>query len=248
MNPDLERVIALQRLDSAVHDATRRLADESERQKVFESRIQTARDRVAAAKAQLTENQNARRTVEKEVAVQQGRLSKFRDQLMEVKTNKEYQTIQHEIETAQNGVKILEEKVLEHMIEADDFSAAVKRGEADLVAEQKAVEADQRKMLTENAELKAAAERMAVERAALVAAIDTRLLAVYEGVAKKRNGIAVAEARDGVCGICHVRLRPQVFNTVLRNDQILQCDSCNRILYHTPKAAAAPDTLTQRAQ
>jgi len=249
MNPDLERVIALQRLDSAAHDATRRLSDEPDREKAFEARVQVARDRVAAAKAQLAENQNARRAVEKEVAVQQGRLSKFRDQLMEVKTNKEYQTIQHEIETAQNGVKVLEEKVLEHMIEADDFTAAVKRGEAELAAEQKAVEADQRKMLAENRELKAAAERMAAERATLVAAIDKHLLAVYDGVAKKRNGIAVAEARDGVCGICHVRLRPQVFNTVLKNEQILQCDYCNRILYHTPKtAAAAPDTLPQPAQ
>ena len=130
------------------------------------------------------------------------------------------------------------------MIEADDFSAAVKRGEADLVAEQKAVEADQRKMLTENAELKAAAERMAAERAALVTAIDKRLLAVYEGVAKKRNGIAVAEARDGVCGICHVRLRPQVFNTVLRNEQILQCDaatgSCTTRRKRPPRPTPSP--------
>ena len=248
MNPDLERVIALQRIDSAAHDAARRLADEPEREKAFEARVQVARERVAAAKVRLAENQNARRAVEKEVAVHQGRLSKFRDQLMEVKTNREYQAIQHEIETAQNGVKTLEEKVLEYMIEADDFAAAVKRGEAELAAEQKAVEADHRKMLAENSELRAAAERMIAERAALVAAIDRHVLAIFELVARKRNGIAVAEARQGICGICHVRLRPQVFNTVLRNEQILQCDSCNRILYHTPQAAAAPDTLPQPAQ
>jgi predicted nucleic acid-binding Zn-ribbon protein len=245
MNPDLERLIALQRLDSAAHDATRRLSDESEREKAFEARLQLAHDRVAAAKARLAENQNARRAVEKEVAVHQARLSKFREQLMEVKTNKEYQTIQHEIETAQNGVRLLEEQVLERMIEADDFTAAVKRGEAELAAEQKAVAADQRQMAAENGELKVAAERMAAERATLVAAIDKHLLAIYDGVAKKRNGIAVAEARAGVCGICHVRLRPQVFNTVLKNEQILQCDYCNRILYHTPKTAA--DTLPQPA-
>jgi predicted nucleic acid-binding Zn-ribbon protein len=249
MNPDLQRLIALQQLDSAAHDATRRLAEESEREKAFDARVQLARDQLAAARARLAENQNGRRLVEKEVAVHQGRLSKFRDQLMEVKTNREYQTIQHEIEAAQNGVKLLEEKVLEHMIEADDFTVAVKRGEAELAAEEKAVDADRHKLLAENGELKAAAERMAGERAALVAAIDQHLLAIYEGVAKKRNGIAVAEARDGICGICHVRLRPQVFNTVLRNDQILQCDYCNRILYHTPKtAAAAADPLRQPAQ
>jgi predicted nucleic acid-binding Zn-ribbon protein len=249
MNPDLKRVIALQQLDSAAHDAARRLADESDREKAFEARVQRARDQLAAAKAQLAENQSARRTVEKEVAVQQGRLSKFRDQLMEVKTNREFQAIQHEIETAQNGVKLLEEKVLEYMIEADDFAAAVKHGEAALAAEQKAVDADRRQMLAENGELKDAATRMAAERSALVAAIDQHLLAIYEGVARKRNGVAVAEARDGVCGICHVRLRPQIFNTVLKNEQILQCDYCNRILYHAPKTAVpAPDTLRQPAQ
>ena len=47
-------------------------------------------------------------------------------------------------------------------------------------------------------------------------------------------------AREGVCTICHVRLRPQVFNTVRRNEEIVQCDSCNRILYFVPVQAAAP--------
>ncbi len=54
--------------------------------------------------------------------------------------------------------------------------------------------------------------------------------------------MAVAEARDGICTICHVRLRPQVFNPVRRNDEILQCDNCNRILYFVPVPAAAAQT------
>ena len=56
-------------------------------------------------------------------------------------------------------------------------------------------------------------------------------------MSQRRNGVAVAEARDGICTICHVRLRPQVFNTVRRNEEIVQCDSCNRILYFVPAAA-----------
>jgi predicted nucleic acid-binding Zn-ribbon protein len=249
MSPDIERVIALQRLDSAVLDAERRLADEPEREKGFEARLESARERLASARQRLTENQNARREIEKEVAIQQARLSKFRDQLMDVKTNREYQAIQHEIEIAQNEVRTREEKILERMIEADDLNATHKRAEGELAAEQKAVEADRRTMQGENGELKASLERIAGERLALVAAIDQKVLAIFELVARKRNGIAVAEARDGICTICHVRLRPQVFNTVLRNEQIIQCDTCNRILYSTPKpAAAARDNVGQPAQ
>jgi predicted nucleic acid-binding Zn-ribbon protein len=80
---------------------------------------------------------------------------------------------------------------------------------------------------------------MAGERAAIVAALDKQVLGTFELVSRKRNGVAVAEAKDGVCTICHVRLRPQVFNTVRRNEEIVQCDSCNRILFFVPAPAAA---------
>src|SRR5262245_28063759 len=144
MNPELERAIALQRLDSAAQDAQRRLAQEPERQKSFDARLKAAAAHLAAAKQRLAENQDARRAIEKNVALQQGRLSKFRDQLMEVKTNREYQAMQHEIEIAQNEVRALEEKILEGMLEADDLVAAVKEAEGRLAAEQKSVEADRR--------------------------------------------------------------------------------------------------------
>jgi len=248
MNADLERVIALQRLDSAAQDAQRRLAEEPEREKSLDARLEAARAEVAAAKQRLSENQTTRRAAEKDVAFQQGRLSKFRDQLMEVKTNREYQAMQHEIETAQNEVKALEEKVLERMLEADDLTASLKKAEAALASEQKTVDADRRAMATEITELTALLERLAGERAVVVAAMDTQLLKMFEQVARKRNGVAVAEARDGICTICHVRLRPQVFNNVRRNDAIVQCDSCQRILYFVPAPttpAGTPDSVSQ---
>jgi hypothetical protein len=246
---DLERLIHLQRLDSAAHDAERRLAEEPERQKALEARLDAARQRVAAAKERLAENQNTRRTIEKDVAVHQGRLSKFRDQLMAVKTNQEYQAMQKEIEFAQAEVKSIEDKILERMIDADELTSLVKRAEAELAADQKAVDADRRAMGVEIADLKATLERLAGERSAIVAALDPQTLLMFEKVAGRRNGVAVAEARDGICTICHVRLRPQVFNTVRRNDQITQCDSCQRILYFVPAAVpATADKVSQPAQ
>ncbi len=249
MNADLERLIALQRLDTAADSAGRRLADEPEREKALRARLEAVRTRVATSKEQLATNQNARRALEKDVALHQGRLSKFRDQLMAVKTNVEYQAVQKEMAFAQGGVKTIEDKVLERMLEADELAAVVKRAEAELAAEQKAVDADRRSMTAEHGELQTLLERIEGERAEIVAALNKQVLAVFESVARKRNGIAVAEARNGICTICHVRLRPQVFNTVRRNDAITQCDSCNRILYFvpTPAAAATPDDVDQPA-
>ena len=249
MNADLERVITLQRLDSSAQDAERRLAEEPEREKAFEARLQTGRDHVKSAKDQLAANQKARRELEKDVAVHQGRLSKFRDQAMAVKTNQEYHAIQKEISFAQTEIKGIEEKILERMLEADDITAAVKRSEADLASELKTVDADRKKMTAEHGELEALLDRARAERGQVVEALDKRVLAIFDLVARRRNGVAVAEARDGICSICHVRLRPQVFNNVRRNDEIIQCDSCQRILYFkAPPAAASSDAATQPAQ
>ena len=135
------------------------------------------------------------------------------------------------------------------MLEGDDLTADVKRGEAELAKEQKAVEADRVRFEADLAELNASVERTAAERAELVRALNPQVLATFDLVAKRRNGIAVAEARDGICTICHVRLRPQVFNTIRRNDEIVQCDSCQRILFFSPVApATTADGVSQPAQ
>ena len=250
MNADLEHLIVLQRPNSAAQDAKRRLAEEPEREKAYEAELAAARDVVAAAKARLAESQGVRREHEKTVALHQGRLSKFREQAMAVKTNQEYHAVQKEIEFAQTEMKAAEDQVLERMIEADDLAAAIKRAEAELVAEQKKVDAARKAMTAESSELKATLERVAAERAEVVRSLTPQVLSQFELVSSRRNGIAVAEARDGICTICHVRMRPQVFNTVRRNEELLQCDSCNRFLYFVPVPAPspAPDTAHQPAQ
>ena len=238
MHADLERVIALQRLDSEAGAARKTLAEIPEREKAFDARLDAAKQHVVDAKAKLAANQDARRTIEKEVAVHQGRLSKYRDQAMAVKTNQEYHAIQHEIAHAQGEVKKYEDQILERMVEADDLAATIKAAEAALASEQKTIDADRKRMQAEDAQLQTSLDGLGAQRAAIVAATDKRVLAIYDTAFARRQGVAVAEAKDGICTICHVRLRPQVFNEIRRNDGIVQCDSCQRILYFVPAPAS----------
>jgi uncharacterized protein len=240
MNADLERLMALQALDSRVRAAERALASEPDRLQALDARLDAARQHVVVAKDRAAHNQSARRELEKSAAVHQGRLSKFRDQAMAVKTNQEYQAIQHEIAFAQTEIKSIEDKELELMMEADDLTANLKRTEAAFAAEQKTVESERKTLSVEHAEMEARVTALGAERASVVSGIAPAVLSLFTRVSQRRNGVAMAEARDGICTICHVRLRPQVFNTVLRNEDVVQCDSCQRILYFVPAPAAGP--------
>jgi predicted nucleic acid-binding Zn-ribbon protein len=243
MVPDLDRLIRLQQLETTANDARRKIADYPERVRVLDARLQSVRDAVAAAKARLTSTLEKRRADEKDVAVVQARLAKYKDQLLEVKTNREYQAMLHEIETAQNDIRAREDRILEIMMEGDELSAAIKQSEAELKDAEKDIAADRAALDREAAALQAELTDMTALRGKLVGEIEPRALNVFEQVSKSRKGLAVAEARNGLCTICHVRLRPQVFNEVRRNASIIQCDSCQRILYfagETEAPAAAP--------
>ena len=193
--------------------------------------------KVAAAKERIAQNGTTRRDIEKDVTLHQGRLSKFREQGMKVKTNQEYHAIQHEIAFAQNEIKVHEDRMLERMMELDDLSAALKTADTELASTQQSVESEKTAIVTEHDVLRDLVEALTAERAGVVSSLSAEALTIFERVSGRRNGIAMSEARDGVCTLCHVRLRPQVFNTVRRNDAVLQCDHCNRILYFVPPPA-----------
>jgi predicted nucleic acid-binding Zn-ribbon protein len=90
-------------------------------------------------------------------------------------------------------------------------------------------------------------KRATDDRAALLKEIDQRLVTTFEQVARVRKGIAVTTAtRDGLCSVCHVRLRPQVFQQVRHNDTIIQCDSCQRILYYVPPPPPAEGAVVRQ--
>jgi len=245
MSPELERLIQLQHLESAMAEARARIAAHPQLLAEADARLAEADRVVQEATQRLKDAQDARRDSEKDAAVYQGRLTKFKDQLSAVKTNREYQAMQHEIETAQKDLSAAEEKVLERMMEIDQLTADVKQAETARAAQKKTVDAEKAVLTTElAAEEKRLAEKTA-ERTALVGSLEPRLMALFEQVAKVRKGVALSMAtRDGLCSACHVRMRPQVFQQVRQNDSVLQCDSCQRILYWVPPPAPSPPPVT----
>jgi predicted nucleic acid-binding Zn-ribbon protein len=245
MSPDLDRLIKLQHLDTRIEEARRTIASHPERLAAADTRLNEAKHAVDAAKQRLKDSQDARRALEKDAAVYQGRLTKFKDQLSAVKTNREYQAMQHEIATAQQELGIAEEKVLERMMEADALTAEIKQAEAVLATQQKEADAEKKALASELAETEQSLARNTAARAALIAEMPKPIHALYDQVSRARKGVAISMAtRDGLCSVCHVRLRPPVFQQVRQNDTIVQCEVCQRILYYIPPPPlATPATI-----
>lgn len=242
MLPDLERLIQLQDVESRAAVATKTIADAPGRIAALDALLQSATTALAAAKQALADNQTHRRSIDKDLIAAQQRQEKYKEQLMSVKTNDEFRAMQHQIEAVGVEVGQHEERVLVSMMEADDINANIKKAEAALKAAQAKVVAERAAIESEVKAQQAAMAECNAVRGTLIAGLDNKgVLDTFQRIAKVR-GTAIARAEGERCTVCQVRLRPAVFAEVRRNGSIVQCDSCQRILYFVaPQAPKAPE-------
>jgi predicted nucleic acid-binding Zn-ribbon protein len=233
MNADLEKLVRLHHAEAALKRIESDLAEIPRLRKEVEERLARDCSHLEAARASLAGSQKARREHESSVADLKAKLSKYKGQLMEVKTNKEYTAVLHEIEGVEREIKARDDLTFGEMEKEEALAQDVKREQADF----KAVEADATKAKADldarAAALAAEAGEKQAERDVVAASIPEEALALYARVARQR-GSGVAEARDGMCQACHVRMRLQIWVEVKKNEQLFQCESCSRVLYFEP--------------
>jgi predicted nucleic acid-binding Zn-ribbon protein len=235
VNPDLEKLIRLQRAESDLRRVEGELAEVPRRRSELEAALAEERGRLEGAREALAASQKARRQHEAELQDLEAKRSRYKGQLMEVKTNKEYTAMLHEIETVEREIRSREDLVLAEMEKAESMGVEVKREEQAFKAEEDRHRGAARVLDDRAASLRAESSRLTAERDAVAATVPAELLELFQRVARLR-GLAVAEAREGMCEACHLKLRPQMFVDLKRNEEITQCPGCNRILFYEAPA------------
>jgi predicted nucleic acid-binding Zn-ribbon protein len=233
MNPRLERLIHLQRADSDLRRTQEGLAEIPKRKAELEAELAAGRARLERAKVELDESLKARRRHEGSLQDLESKRSRYKSQLMEVKTNKEYTAMLHEIEGVEREIRGIEDQVLTEMEKAETLAAEIKAEEAAFKAREERHRAAVRGLEERARVLEADAGRLGAERDQVAQGIDEDTLDLFQRVARLR-GSAMAEARDNMCQVCHVKLRLQMYVDLKRNEEIVQCPACNRILYYEP--------------
>jgi len=233
MLQDLERLIHLQRAEIDLRRAEAELGDVPRRKADLDADLARERARLETARDSLSQSQKARRQHEAELQDLEAKRSRYKAQLMEVKTNKEYTAMLHEIETVEREIRGREDHILAEMERAELLTAELQSEEAVFKEAEKRRQAEERGLDGRAEVLKREVLQLSAERDSVAATIPQDVLDLFRRVARLR-GVAVAEARDGMCQLCHMKLRLQMYVELKRNDQITQCPACSRILYFEP--------------
>jgi uncharacterized protein len=234
MTPELQAVLKLQTLDSRAAALQKEIESLPKQVSAIEKRLEAHTRKLEVDRGILANNQKTRKSLEDDIRVQQQKITKLRDQSLQAKTNEQYKAFGNEIAYCEGEIRKAEDRILELMTEAEPLEANAQAAEADLKQEKAKVEAEKERARQRTAEDQAFLAKALDQRKALTATINPPALAQYERIRKRYQGVAVADATDGRCGACQMKLRPQFFQDLRHADRLFFCESCGRILYYNP--------------
>ena len=166
-------------------------------------------------------------------------MARSKEKLLDVKTNKEYQAMLKEIETAETSLGGLESQIIILLEEMDELSVQVKQDQETLKQAEKNY-LDDKKIIEEKlSSFDAESDEWNRKRSALQKNIPEDLLALYEKIRKRNQGVGVIPVWKAVCSGCHMNIPPQLYNELQRSSDLLSCPSCHRIMYFQAQDTSA---------
>ncbi|MBI5199558.1 MAG: hypothetical protein HZA09_06050 [Nitrospirae bacterium] len=176
-----------------------------------------------------------RRSLEGLLQDAESKVKKLKERIPEIKTNKEYQALLKEVSAAEQEKSDIEEKILILLEKMDDLKdrraekgKIVKEEETSFTKEKEKIEKDFNQLSEILRELES-------QKTHLLPQMDSKLLAEYNRLISRRKGVAVVRVQNEHCLGCHMRLPPQVFTEIKKNEKIIYCLNCKRILYWKPQ-------------
>jgi predicted nucleic acid-binding Zn-ribbon protein len=233
MLPEIENLLRLQEADKEIRRLQDEVAELPKRVAAIERKLAGTKAGLEAAQAAVKADETTRRKYDTAISDLRGKISKYRDQSLDVKTNEQYKALLHEIQFAEKEIAATEDKILELMLNADARDKEVKAAQAELKAEAAEIEKEKVEARQVTAEDEKQLTEWRAKRDQMRAGVNEDLLRHYERVAKFR-GSGISEVREHKCMACQVMLRPQIYNDVRTGQQTVVCDSCQRVLYFNP--------------
>jgi uncharacterized protein len=234
MLQDLALALRLQALDRKIASLQSEIATLPKHIAEIEKRLEAHTRRLEAERAALAANQRDRKKIEGDVQVHQQKASKLKEQMLEAKTNEQYRAFQNEIAYAEGEVRKSEDRILDLMEQSEPLEKNLKTAEIELKQEQQHVEGEKNRARERTAVDQKELAEVTAERKGIADRMDSQLYAHYERIRKKTKNTAIADATDGRCDACQIALRPQFFQDLRRQDQIMFCEYCGRILTYNP--------------
>lgn len=238
MQQSLEQLLKLQDIDYFLGELERSKDYLPDMMENLKKEIDETKIKYETCLKDLEEATIKQKNLELEVSSKEADLQKYQQQMMSIKTNKEYDALVAEIDTIKGIISNHETE----LIETIDLSATLEKNIDDYKTRMDQVEENNTKQLSVLQEkIDTIGDKVSgkeTERSAITSNISRQLITVYDRVRRGKGGSAVVAVKRRACGACYKALTPKKVQEIRKADKVLTCDNCGRLLFWNDSESA----------
>jgi predicted nucleic acid-binding Zn-ribbon protein len=236
----IHTLVKLQDLELAIRRFEEAIAAKPHELDLLVRALDETRDSATQHRQDIEALDKQRRQTEANIIEEQSNLQKAQRKLLEVKTNKEYAAMLAEIEAFKRKISTHEDAVLQ-LLELGELRKQELQALEQQIngAEQRLVEGQHRNE-AELAVLRDTLAERCQSRGEAMQQLTPPVKDLFQRLLNSRKGLAVVGIKNGTCQGCFLALPPQLMQEVRRNDRILTCSHCQRVLYWSGEALQTP--------
>lgn len=234
MKEQLQLLEKLQEIDSKIDQHQHDLARfPLEVQEIARSLVGLRRE-IAENKEKLDAIEKDLRKGEQNLVVEQEKIKRSERRLLGIKNQKEYNALSREVKLGKKVAGEIEDAILGFMTEMETLRKGLEKRETDYQGLEKGLLEKKAEAEAVTAQASDALAHLNVEKEKVVETIEREFLKKYQ-VVKKARGSAIVQLENGICSGCHMAIPPQLNIRVLKQEELIICPNCNRILYVKPE-------------
>ena len=199
--------------------------------KRLDEKEKSEKEKIQKDKEKIELIEKERRRKEGQLSLEQEKIKKTEGRMFEVKTNKEYQALLTEIETLKGANSREEEEILQLMDEMDELKKSLSKREKEIGTTLAKIEGEKKTLKEKMARDQEILKRQMERKETVTKQLQSTLYKLYNTLKEKRKGVGVVSVKQETCQGCFVNVPPQMFIEVQKNNALIRCPNCNRILY-----------------
>jgi len=239
LRAQIEALAALQRVDQSLRENTQALQAGESRVAALEQAVHAHETAVAAIEVERSELATRQRDLEGRLAAAETKMKDRRMRITRIRNDKELGLAKREVDLLKEETGGLEVELIAVLEQVDVVTKRFEAAQAELASLATARDTEATQLRDTIGRLGAEIERDRGRRGELVEAVDGDLRRRYEMIFSRRGGVAVVPVRGGTCQGCHMNVPPQLFNLIQRNEQLILCPNCQRMLFWQPEGEEA---------
>jgi len=225
----------LQKLDLEIIDFEKRLSEIPEKKKQYDEKMGELEEKRRKKIEEIKALEEEKTRLEKEIEEESIKIKNVENRLGYIRNPKEYQEVRKKVELAKKANKLREDEVLKKMEQIENLNKELEYLIPKLEEEKKKIEENIKIYLEEERQIKTAKEELIYRRSLYISKIPEDIYKKYETIREKSRGIGVSLAKNESCEGCFMNLPPQLYNLILKGDNLYNCPYCQRFLVYIPE-------------